>query len=117
MKPFGVFDSADLPTSAVKQFCTASDFSEPWTCIPFEFQLCAESQHLQLRLRAQITALLLCIEPQQSSTDLPCDGSTFDLANDANVVKGPAKRPPRRIELLKQGAVLCRNGIEFGGIE
>lgn len=29
----------------------------------------------------------------------PCDGSAFDLANDARVICGPAPRPPSRFEL------------------
>ncbi|MCA9805541.1 MAG: hypothetical protein KC777_26405, partial [Cyanobacteria bacterium HKST-UBA02] len=39
MKPFGMFDPADLPVSAIREAFDKSDFPEPWTCIPFVFQM------------------------------------------------------------------------------
>ena len=39
MSPLGFFDPADLPTSAIRVAFHVSDFPEPWTCIPFLFQM------------------------------------------------------------------------------
>lgn len=40
MKPLGLFDPADLPGYPAEELTFhASDFPEPWTCIPFMFPL------------------------------------------------------------------------------
>jgi len=39
MRPGGVFDPADMPTSIQTPVYTLADFQEPWTCIPFMFHM------------------------------------------------------------------------------
>jgi Rieske Fe-S protein len=47
----------------------------------------------------------------------PCDGSTFDLAHDARVIRGPARRPPRKFELDRDGTRIAVVSLEVGGIQ
>lgn len=46
----------------------------------------------------------------------PCDWSTFDLANDARVIRGPATRAPRQLFVKRDGDAICIVGIEQGAI-
>jgi hypothetical protein len=46
----------------------------------------------------------------------PCDGSVFDLANDARVIAGPARRPPREMTVEHNGDFICITHLEPGGI-
>ncbi len=39
MSPLGVFDPADEPESAIKIVFQKDDLPEPWTCIPFDYQM------------------------------------------------------------------------------
>jgi Rieske Fe-S protein len=39
MKPFGLFDPADLPTCTSQPVFQLSDFPQPWTCIPFLYHM------------------------------------------------------------------------------
>jgi len=39
MKPYGLFDPADMPTGTGREVFQLSDFPQPWTCIPFMFRM------------------------------------------------------------------------------
>lgn len=46
----------------------------------------------------------------------PCDGSTFDLADNAHVIRGPARRAPRKFELNHRKNEIAIGSLEPGSI-
>ncbi|MBK7746460.1 MAG: Rieske (2Fe-2S) protein [Candidatus Obscuribacter sp.] len=50
MKPFGVFDPADMPAGTGREVFSTSDFPAPWTCIPFIFR----QQHVEFNSEKQV---------------------------------------------------------------
>lgn len=46
----------------------------------------------------------------------PCDLSVFDLAQGGSVVSGPAARPPRQFQVLREGDVISIGNLESGSI-
>jgi Rieske Fe-S protein len=162
MRPFGLFDPADLPTSsAPEDVFQLSDFPEPWTCLSFLFHMKItefnpEQQEIRkvpafaIRLQGhEIVAysricpvrgcgfLNYVVKPSNyhcgcvpasehccCASDVanpvlicPCDGSTFDLAHDGRVIRGPATRPPRKFELDRKGNTIAVVSLEVGGIQ
>jgi Rieske Fe-S protein len=39
MKPFGLFDPADMPSGTGREVFSLREFPAPWTCIPFIFRM------------------------------------------------------------------------------
>ena len=156
MKPFGLFDPADLPNTGLPAVFQLSDFSEPWTCLPFLFaakitEFNAEQQvihkipsfAIRLQNHEIVAYSRICpangcimnyvadpagykcgcapksqhcccaVDVPNPALICPCDGSAFDLANDARVIQGPARRPPRKFELDRQLNTIAVVSLEF----
>ncbi|MBL0185169.1 MAG: hypothetical protein IPP97_05540 [Candidatus Obscuribacter sp.] len=50
MKPFGVFDPADMPAGTGREVFSTRDFPAPWTCIPFIFR----QEHVEFNSEKQV---------------------------------------------------------------
>jgi Rieske Fe-S protein len=50
MKPFGIFDPADMPKGTGREVFDISDFPKPWTCIPFIYR----QEHVEFNSEKQV---------------------------------------------------------------
>jgi Rieske Fe-S protein len=159
MKPFGVFDQSDQPSVAlpVATF-ELRDFPQPWTCIPFMYQIKFAEFNPEQKVVRTIPGFLirlsgdeivaysricprdgsilnyvpnarncgchplkpLCcacaVEVDNPVLICPCDLSTYDLALNGRVIRGPGPRPPRKFQLDRQGDMISVVSLECGSI-
>jgi Rieske Fe-S protein len=59
MKPLGYFDPADLPGAAEEVFFHLTDFPEPWTCLPFMFNMKITEFNPELEEIREIPAFII----------------------------------------------------------